>query len=140
MFHKIMVAYDDSPEADRALRASIELAKVLRADLSVVTVLESLPIYYSFATIVAPAVNWTEEQRAKYRTLQAEAQYLAKAAGLVLDAELISGDEVGAIVDCAIRHHSDLLVLGIRKHSWLMAGHTAKDIAERAPCALLGIR
>jgi nucleotide-binding universal stress UspA family protein len=140
MFQKIMVAYDDSPEAGRALRASIELAKVLRADLSVVTVLESLPIYYSFATIVAPAINWTEEQRAKYSTLQAEAQYLAKAAGLVLDAELIVGDEVGAIVDCAVRHHSDLLVLGIRRHSWLMAGHTAKDIAQRAPCALLGIR
>lgn len=140
MFQKIMVAYDDSPEAGRALHASIELAKVLGADLSVVTVLESLPIYYSFATIVAPAVNWTEEKRARYSTLQAEAQYLAKAAGLVIDAELIIGDEVDAIVDCAIKHHSDLLVLGIRRHSWLMAGHTAKDIAERAPCALLGIR
>jgi nucleotide-binding universal stress UspA family protein len=140
MFHKIMVAYDDSPEAGRALRESIELAKVLRAELSVVTVLESLPIYYSFAMIVAPAVNWTEEKRAEYSTLQAEARQLARAAGLVLDAELIIGNEVGAIIDCATRHHSDLLVLGMRKHSWLMAGHTAKDIAERAPCALLGIR
>jgi nucleotide-binding universal stress UspA family protein len=140
MFHKIMVAYDDSPEAGRALRVSIELAKVLRAELSVVTVLEPLPIYYSFALIAVPAFHWTEEKRTKYGALQAKARQQAKAAGLALDAELISGDEVGTIIECTTRHHSDLLVLGMRKHSLLMAGHTAKDIAERAPCALLGIR
>ena len=142
MFHKIMVAYDDSPEAGRALRVSIEVAKALRAELSVVTVLEPLPSYFSFAISAVPAVHWTEteEKRARYSALQAEAQQQAKAAGLVIDAELISGDEVGTIIDCTKRHHSDLLVLGLRKHGWLMAGHTAKDLTERAPCALLGIR
>ena len=142
MFHKIMVAYDDSPEAGRALRVSIELAKALRAELSVVTVLEPLPSYFSFAISAVPPVHWTEteEKRARYSALQAEARQQAKAAGLVIDAELISGDEVGTIIDCTKRHHSDLLVLGLRKHSWLMEGHTAKDLAERAPCALLGIR
>ena len=49
MFHKIMVAYDESAEAGRALQASIELAKTLGAELTVVTVLEPLPGYYSFA-------------------------------------------------------------------------------------------
>ena len=142
MFHKIMVAYDDSPEAGRALRLSIELAKALRAELSVVTVLEPLPSYYSFAMSAVPAVHWTEteEKRARYSALQVEARQQAKAAGLVIDAELISGDEVGTIIDCTKRRHSDLLVLGMRKHGWLMAGHTAKDLTERAPCALLGIR
>jgi len=142
MFHKIMVAYDESSEAARALRASIDLAKALRAELNVVTVLEPLPSYYSFAISAVPAVHWTEteEKRARYSALQAEARRQAKAAGLVLDTELISGDEVGTIIDCTKRHHSDLLVLGMRKHGWLMAGHTAKDLTERAPCALLGIR
>jgi NAD(P)-dependent dehydrogenase (short-subunit alcohol dehydrogenase family) len=84
--------------------------------------------------------NWTEEKRVRYSALQAEARQQAKAAGIVLDAELISGDEVGSIVKCARRHHADLLILGMRKHSWLMTGHTAQDIAERAPCAVLGIK
>jgi nucleotide-binding universal stress UspA family protein len=140
MFHKIMVAYDESSEADRALRASIELAKTLRAELSVVTVLEPIPAYYSFAVSAIPAWNWTEEKRIRYRALQAEARQRAKAADIALDAELISGDEVGSIVECAKSHHSDLLVLGMRKHGWLMTGHTAQDIAERAPCAVLGIK
>ena len=69
-FHKIMVAYDDSPEAGRALRMAIELATALQAELSVVTVLEPLPIYYSFAMIGAPAVNWTEERRGELGTVQ----------------------------------------------------------------------
>ena len=43
MFHKIMVAYDESSEAGRALWASIELAKT-EVELSVVTVLEPIPI------------------------------------------------------------------------------------------------
>jgi nucleotide-binding universal stress UspA family protein len=63
----------------------------------------------------------------------------AKAAGLMLDAELISGDEVGTIIECTIKHHSDLLVLGMRKHTWLI-GSTTRDLSERAPCALLGIK
>jgi nucleotide-binding universal stress UspA family protein len=139
MFHKIMVAYDESSEAGRALHASIELAKTLRAELSVVTVLEPIPGYYSFAVSSVPARNWTEEKRIS-SALQAEARQQAKAAGIVLDAELISGDEVGSIVKCAKRLHADLLVLGMRKHSWLMTGHTAQDIAERATCAVLGIK
>jgi len=140
MFHKIMVAYDESAEAGRALQASIELAKTLGAELTVVTVLEPLPGYYSFAVSSVPAWNWTEEKRIRYGTLQAEARQQAKAAGVVFDAELINGDEVNTIVECAKRHHSDLLVLGMRKHGWLMTGHTSQDIAERAPCAVLGIK
>jgi nucleotide-binding universal stress UspA family protein len=140
MFHKIMVAYDESSEAGRALRTSIELAKELSAELSVVTVLEPIPAAYSFAVSAMPAFNWTEEKRVRYRALQAQARQQAEAAGVALDAELISGDEVGSIVECAKRHHSDLLVMGLRKHTWLMAGHTAQDIAERAPCAVLGVK
>jgi nucleotide-binding universal stress UspA family protein len=106
----------------------------------VVTVLEPIPAYYSFAVSAIPAWNWTEEKRIRYNALQAEARQQAKAAGIALDAELISGDEVGSILECAQSRHSDLLVLGMRKHSWLMTGHTAQDIAERAPCSVLGIK
>jgi hypothetical protein len=48
-------------------------------------------------------------------------------ADVVLDAELISGDEVGSIVECTKRHHSDLLVLAMRKHKLLMGNTTRKS-------------
>lgn len=132
MFHKIMVAYDESPEAGRALRESIELAKALQAELTVVTVLEPPPIYYSFATSSIPIVHWTEEKTAKCNAFQSEAKQQA-------EAEVIRGDEVGSIVEYTRKHHPDLLVLGMRQHK-LLLGNTTREIVERAPCALLGIR
>ena len=105
-----------------ALQASIELAKTLGAELTVIAVLEPLSGYYSFATSLIPAWNWTEEKRVRYKALQAGARQQANASGVVFDAELINGDEVNTIVECAGRQHSDLLVLGMRKHSWLGPG------------------
>jgi nucleotide-binding universal stress UspA family protein len=140
MFHKIMVAYDESPEACRALRTAIELAKAVQAELSVVTVLEPLPLYYSFATLAQPGARWTEEKQAKAAELQSEARKQAEAAGMPISAELLSGDEVGTIISSARRHHADLLVLGLRRHTLMVGGHTAQDVAERSPCALLGVR
>ena len=43
MFHKIVVLYDDSPEADRAFDVAIELTRALQAELRISTVLEPLP-------------------------------------------------------------------------------------------------
>lgn len=141
MFSKILVAYDASPEADKALRAGINLAKALNAELGLVSVIEPYPAYYSFAVsefALSPS-QWREENLAKYISVQEKARQQARKAGLWLDTELVDGDEVGSIVDCAERYGAELVILGMRKHK-LLTGHTAKDIAERAPCAVLGIK
>lgn len=138
MFQKIMVAYDESREAGKALEVAIELARALGAELKVVTVLEPLPACFSFAVSAVLAVDWKDEQRARYTALQERARRQAEAAGLHFDTELIHGDEVGSIIGCARKYQADLLVLGMRKHTLLM-GRTGQDIAERSPCALLGV-
>ena len=138
MFHKIMVAYDESPEANKALESAIELTKALEAELSIVTVVEPLPAYFSWAVSALPAVHWSEYQRRKSALLQASARQRAEAAGLWTDTELVNGDEVDSIIKCAQKHRADLLILGMRQHTLLM-GHTAKDVAERSPCTLMGV-
>jgi nucleotide-binding universal stress UspA family protein len=82
MFHKIMVAYDDSPEAGRAFNVAIELARGVGADLGVATVLEPLPSYFSFALSANLALDWKENKRARCIRLQAQARRRAAAAGL----------------------------------------------------------
>jgi nucleotide-binding universal stress UspA family protein len=139
MFQKIMVAYDESPEAGRALQIAIGLAKALGADLKVVTVLEPLPSYLSYAASAAAVFDWEDEKRARYTALQEQARKQAAAAGLYLDSALIPGDEVESIIECAQKHQSDRLVLGMRKHG-LLIGHTGQQVAERSPCAVLGVR
>lgn len=139
MFRKIMVALDESPEADKALQAAIGLARALPAELSAVTVIEPPPAYYSFAVAAHPASEWREEKRRLYTVLQARARQRARAAGLWLDTELVDGDEVSGIIQCARKYGADLIVMGMPKHK-LSMGHTGKDIADQSPCALMGIR
>jgi hypothetical protein len=70
MFRKITVAFDESAEAGRALQAAIELAKLLRASLTVISVIEPAPIYFLFSTSAAPYIRWSDEMRNRYITLQ----------------------------------------------------------------------
>jgi nucleotide-binding universal stress UspA family protein len=58
MFHKIVVVYDDTPEADSALDVAIELTRALQAELRIVTVLEPLPNYFSSDVSPLPAEQW----------------------------------------------------------------------------------
>lgn len=141
MFHNIMVAYDESPEAARALTAALELTKALDAQLHIVSVVEPPPVYYSFtvAAVASPLEEWSSEKQARYAALQTEARRQAERIGVVLSTELVNGEEVSSIIACAIRHESDLLVLGLHKHRSLM-GTTAHDVVDRAPCAFLGVR
>ena len=138
MFHKIMVAYDESPEADRALESAIELTKELHAELSIVTVIEPPPAYFSWAFSALPAVRWNDDKRRKYALLQADARERAKAAGVWLETGLVNGDEVDSIIECAKKYGADLLILGMQQHTLLM-GHTGEDVADRSPCTLMGV-
>ena len=139
MFHKIMVSYDDSSEADRALDAAIKLTKALQAELRIVTVLEPLPNYFSWDVSPLPAKQWIERTRTKHTLHQTAARQKANAAGVSLDTELVDGDEVDRIIESAKKNHADLLVVGLRQDT-LLIEQPAKKIAARSPCALLGVR
>jgi len=139
MFHKIVVVYDDSPEADRALDVAIELTRALQAELRIVTVLEPLPNYFSWDVSPLPAKRWIERTRTKHTLHQTAARQKANAAGVSLDTELVDGDEIDSIIESAKKNYADLLVVGLRPDT-LLIEQPAKKIAARSPCALLGVR
>ena len=139
MFRNITVAFDESEEAGRAPLAGVELAKTFDASLDVISVIEPPPIYFSFLTSAAPYLQWTDEMQSKYAMLQAKARKLAEDAGLVIKAAISSGDEVDSILAAARHNHSDLLVIGMPKHTWITS-RTRHQVAEGVPCSLLGIR
>ncbi|KAA6457843.1 universal stress protein [Acidobacteria bacterium AB60] len=139
MIERILVAYDESQEAERALKTGIDLCRALGADLKVVTVAEPLPSYYSFAPSATFALHWKEEQANRCSVLQRRARVALARSGVYPDAEVVPGDEVGTIVACAKRFRADLLILGLRRHA-RMSGHTGQHVAEMAPCSVLGVR
>jgi nucleotide-binding universal stress UspA family protein len=119
------------------LLTGIHLAKSLNAELKAVSVQENLPPYagYIDAEVPGGAADY-------YRDLQARAQQAAEREGVNLTTELVEGDEVEAIVECVQRNQSDLLVLGLHRHSLLLSrmwNHTGYDLVQRLSGSILGV-
>jgi len=144
MFKRILVAYDESPESGRALLTGIHLAKSLHAELRAVSIQEKLPPYSGYIDAEVPGGTALLRQQASeyYLKLHADAQEAARQTGIVLTTELVEGDEVEAIVECAQRNRSDLLIVGIHRHPLLLSrlwNHTAHDLSQRVASNILGV-
>lgn len=144
MYKRMMVAYDESPEAKRALTHAIEMAKLMGAQLRMVTVSEPLPGYIAYADAALPGSKRiiAEERQNFYNKLQEEATMHARESGLEADGVIVEGDEVASIVACVTSWNADLLVLGRRHHSSPLSriwGGTVHEIAERTRCNILAV-
>ena len=143
MYQRIAVAYDQSPEAARALTAAVRLAKALNASLQSVTAMEKLPPYAAYAaSIDAPVMVTLEEDRRKYYDhLQDQARAAAAREGLEIATNLIDGEEVDSIVNFVCEHKVDLLVIGIHRRSSRVSRmwSTVYTIAQNVPCSVLGV-
>jgi nucleotide-binding universal stress UspA family protein len=144
MFSKILVAYDESPESGRALLTGIHLAKSLNAELRAVSVQENLPPYAAYLDAEFPGgTELLRQQAADYhRDLLMRARQAAQQEGVVLATELVEGDEVQAIMECAERNQSDPLVLGLHRHSLLFSrlwNHATHDLAQQLTSSILGV-
>jgi nucleotide-binding universal stress UspA family protein len=144
MFKRILVAYDESPESGRALLTGIHLAKSLNAELRAVSVQENLPAYVGYVDAEVPGGTALLRDQASeyYRKLQADAKEAARQAGITLTTELVEGNEVEAVLEYVVKTHSDLLIVGIHRHSSLLSGlwnHTAHDLSQRVASDIMGV-
>jgi nucleotide-binding universal stress UspA family protein len=76
-----------------------------------------------------------------YRELQKGAIAKVTAAGLDVQALVIEGEEVQALVDRIAEYNPDLLVLGRRLHSTVSGlwNGTLHNIAEKVSCNILAV-
>jgi nucleotide-binding universal stress UspA family protein len=143
MFKNIAVAYDESPEAGRALAAGIHLAKTLSLGLQTITAMEKLPAYTAFATSADPGMlSVLEEDRVKfYEQLQEKARVAAEREGVELITHLLDGEAVDSIVNFVCERKIDLLVIGLhRRHDRLSRiWSTVYTIAQNVPCSVFGV-
>lgn len=142
MFDRILIAYDGSAEAKKALDTGIRLAAALHSSATLVTVLEPLPGYLNIAQTVAPSLpaELKEESRQRFETMQAEVRQQAAQAGVQVKTLLVEGRETSGILDAARTTHADLLVVGLRRHATTVefAG-TVRRIANECPCPILAV-
>jgi nucleotide-binding universal stress UspA family protein len=140
MYTKILVGFDGSEGARRALEEAIHLAKELSATLWALWVRASLPHYPETVDEVI-----TEEESASgyYHELEGVVNHLAKEYGIEIHLEMKAGHPAKTLVEFAEEGKCDLIVLGNRGHSELwgrLLGHTADRISETASCSVLIVR
>ena len=143
VFKKIAVAYNESPEAQRALASAIRLAVSLGAELETVTVMADLPSYTAFASAAAPALPQVlRDDRTKfYDTLHDAARASARSHGVELQSHIVEGSAVEAIVGMLRAHKADLLVIGLHQRDSYISRlwSTVYELAQEAPCSVLGV-
>jgi nucleotide-binding universal stress UspA family protein len=143
MFSKIVVALNDLPESQRALRTAIELARACNAELATVSILGDLPAYTSFAIVVDPNApnEMEEEQRRAHGELHEKASWLAQEYGVRARGSIVEGREVQAILHFLKDERADLLVVGLHQHDFYLSRlwSSVYDLAQEAPCSVLGV-
>jgi len=145
MFKRIVVAFDESPEAERAFRSAVDLARLLESEVYLITVIEDLPPYIGYVSAVAPDVPGMlkADRQAFYTDLHNKARSTAEQAGVSVHSEFFEGDEMKGLLHLADRLHPDLLVVGLRFEPGGLSqylGGTAHKLALHARCNILGIR
>jgi nucleotide-binding universal stress UspA family protein len=148
MFRNIVAAYNGSQESKRALQSAVLLAKVTGATLHEITVLKDPPayadsVYTTFATVADPSfpVVLKGDLHNVYEQLQDDARQIARKGGMDVATHLIEGDDVASIIKFVSEIGADLLVIGIHKRQLHLSSiwSTAHDLAQQAPCSILGV-
>jgi nucleotide-binding universal stress UspA family protein len=133
---KILVAYDGSESAQRALEQAAELAST-GATVSVISVAEPLPQFGRAAPMLLPE----EDEERRHELGDAKATL----AGKGIEASVVErkGDPATMIVDEAEQEQADMIVMGTRglntAQRWLM-GSVSSRVVQHAPCNVLVVR
>ncbi len=140
MYKKILVAYDGSEGAEKALEAGINLAKIHQAELTAMTVQESLPRFASTIDEVQEE-KVLADQRSGQLLEAARAQ--AEQAGVEIKTLMRPGHAAQTIVQVAKEGKFDLVLVGHSGLSGVWAaflGTTAEKVSRHAPCSVLIVR
>jgi nucleotide-binding universal stress UspA family protein len=140
MFKKILVGYDDSKSARRALERAAALAKEFGAELSAIWVREPLPRHSDLPG------EFEEESEAAQKYLKVRQQEIREFSAqqkLEIKCESRSGHPAKTIVGFAGENGFDLIVIGHSDHSGLwgrLLGDTADRISDQAHCSVLIVK
>jgi nucleotide-binding universal stress UspA family protein len=133
IFRRILVAYNDSPSARRALETGVALAREQGAELVAVAVGRSLPL--PGQSIADVRDLHAARERACAGWLSAALAY-ADGRGVPLATEIRIGLVSRQVADAATGYQADLLVVG-RGRTGIFWHRLAGRVSRRAPCRTL---
>ena len=142
IFERILVGYDGSDNALRAVDRAIQLAKQSNAELRIVVVVDTLK-YSSYPT---PGLyrQFNEEAKLNAQNLARAALDRAKAAGVAgVFASDVEGQYADKILTLSTDYRSDLIVVGRSGMSGLkrfLMGSVSTVVINQAKCDVLVVK
>jgi nucleotide-binding universal stress UspA family protein len=146
VFGSIVVGTDGSDTAREAVRQAIELARLARSSLEVVSAYEpvSAARLREEATEVPRDLQWSVNPREDVDATLAEVATQAQAAGVeTIRTYARQGDPADAILDVAEEQGSDLIIVGNKGMTGakrFLLGSVPNKVSHHAPCSVLIIR
>jgi nucleotide-binding universal stress UspA family protein len=140
MFHKILVGFDGSKNAELALFHALSLSKVTGAKVTVLWVRETLP---HFPETVDEIAMEEEAAQAYFTGIEEQVQRLIRSQPGSVEVERRRGHPAQQIVECADKGGFDLIVLGNRGHHGFFSrllGGTADRVSDHARCDVLIVK
>jgi nucleotide-binding universal stress UspA family protein len=140
MYENILVAYDGSEGAKKALNNALVLAKALKARLIALWIGGYRAYYHETVAEIDEETKAIETFSAK---LKREIKCKSQEEGYEIEYAHLQGNPAKLIVEFAEKNNIDLIVIGSGGHSRLWGndlGHVADKVSENAKCNVLIIR
>lgn len=143
VFQRILVGYDGSENAERALHRAIELAKRSNAELRIAVVADTMS-YAAYASSGGMYRQYNERTKENAENMASAALDIARSAGV---ANVYASEEEGQPADMlltlATEYKSDLMVVGrrgMRGLSRFLMGSVSTAVINHAKCDVLVVK
>jgi nucleotide-binding universal stress UspA family protein len=134
--YRILVAFDNSAHAWRALEQAVELAKQRDAELTLMTVVQEPRVVAS--PYVVPLVD--TDQLASEAEAELEKAAVSVPDGIPVKTVVRKGDSADEIIRRAEADADDVIVIGTRGHgdaASLVIGSVSHEVIRRSPVPVL---
>ena len=141
MFTNILVPVDGSDNSYRALDAALLLSEKLSSNVTVLHVMEQLPITHIGSEKLLSEL--LEAYKKENQDILSKCSEIATQKGLTIKTFLLQGNPASVILDHSKKEKFDLLIMGSRgmgKFKELILGSVSGKIVHHSPCAVLLIR
>ena len=142
MFQRILVPFDGSARAARAIPVAARIARATGGSLVLLTVLPSLEaLAWSEVAFYPPEAQSKEHERAEVELRRVAED--ATLRGIPTVQEVLEGNPATTILDVAQERHIDLIVMGSHGRTGIMRwalGSVAQKVARQSPAPVLILR
>ena len=141
MFTNILVPVDGSDNSYRALDAALLLSEKLGSNITVIHVMEQIPITHIGSEKLLN--EFLQAYKKENQDILSKCSEIAAQKGLTINTFLLEGNPASAILDFSKKEKFDLLIMGRRglgKFKELILGSISSKIVHHSPSAVLLIR